>query len=110
MQFREGKIPSPGTFRLVLDRVSDYYGTDRDAFTDLNDYQVYQVNAPYGDLDEFSEYVFVKKDTELAQKLDKTVGLGDDPLAVIITLDRKAFAHGVKHFLITDYITEGWFR
>ncbi|MBP9224914.1 MAG: hypothetical protein KBF76_13670 [Verrucomicrobiales bacterium] len=110
VRFREGKIPSPGTFRLVLDRVSDYYGTDRDAFTDLNDYQVYQVNAPYGDLDEFSEYVFVKKDTELAQKLDKTVGLGDDPLAVIITLDRKAFAHGVKHFLITDYITEGWFR
>lgn len=110
VRFREGKIPSPGTFRLVLDRVSDYYGTDRDAFTDLNDYQVYQVNAPYGDLDEFSEYVFVKKDTELAEKLNKTVGLGDDPLAVIITLDSKAFAHGVKHFLITDYLTEGWFR
>ena len=70
----------------MLDRVSDYYGTDRDAFTDLNDYQVYQVNAPYGDLDEFSEYVFVKKDTEPAQSdmgVGDEISTGDDVLSVI---------------------------
>jgi hypothetical protein len=52
----------------------------------------------------------VKKDTPLAKKLDGLVRLGDEPLAVVVTLDNKAFAHGVKHFVITELLTEGWFR
>ena len=68
------------------------------------------MNPPYGDLNEFSEFVFVKKDTPLAKKLDELVRLGDEPLAVVVTLDNKAFAHGVKHFVITELLTEGWFR
>jgi hypothetical protein len=109
-RFRDGKMPGPATFRVVIERVSDYYGTDRAAFTNLKDHYVYQINPPYGDLNEFSEYAFVKKDSELAKKLDGVIGLGDEPLAVIVTLDKKAFEHGVKHFVITDYLTEGWFR
>jgi hypothetical protein len=107
--FRDGKVPSPGTFRLILERFTDYYGSDRDAFTDLGDYLVYQVYPPYGET-EFSEFVFVKKDSELGRKLDKLVGIGDEPLAVVITLDQQAFAHGVKHFVITNLVTEGWFK
>ena len=94
----------------MIERVTDYYGSDLKDFKTLKDYQVYQVNPPYGDLNEFSEYAFVKKDSELAKKFEKVVGLGDEPLAVIVTLDEKAFEHGVKHYVITDYLTEGWFR
>lgn len=110
VRFRDGTMPRPSTFRVVIERVSDYYGTDREAFTNVKDYYVYQINPPYGDLNEFSEYAFVKKDSEVAKKLEKVVSLGDEPLAVIVTLDEEAFAHGVKHFVITDYLTEGWFR
>ena len=110
LRFREGTMPPPATFRLIVERFSDYYGSDKDAFTDLKDHYVYQVNPPYGDRNEFSEFVFVKKDTPLAKKLDGLVRLGDEPLAVVVTLDNKAFAHGVKHFVITELLTEGWFR
>lgn len=110
VRFRDGKMPRPATFRVVVERVSDYYGSDREGFKDLGSYNVYQINPPYGELNEFSEYAFVKKDTELAKQLDAVVGLNDEPLAVIITLDEKPFAHGVKHYLITEYVTEGWFR
>ncbi|MEQ1839773.1 MAG: hypothetical protein ABL994_05145, partial [Verrucomicrobiales bacterium] len=110
VRFRDGKMPRPSTFRVVVERVSDYYGSDREGFKDLASYNVYQINPPYGDLNEFSEYAFVKKDSEVAKKLDSVVGLNDEPLAVIITLDEKPFEHGVKHYLITEYVTEGWFR
>ncbi|MDF1826332.1 MAG: hypothetical protein P1U68_16925 [Verrucomicrobiales bacterium] len=110
VEFQKGAIASPHTFRLVIERVSDYYGSDRDGFTNLDDFYVYQINPPYGDLSEFSEYAFVKKDSGLAAELEKVVGLNDEPLAVILTVEQKAFAHGVKHIEITDYVTEGWFR
>lgn len=110
VKFQRGSIASPATVRLVVERVSDYYGSDRDGFENLDDYYVYQVNPPYGDLNEFSDYAFVKADSEIAKELDKVVGLGDQPLAVIVTLSQEAFSHGVKHLVITDYVTEGWFR
>jgi hypothetical protein len=110
LRFREGTMAPPATFRLIVERFSDYYGSDKDAFTELKDHYVYQVNPPYGDLNEFSEFVFVKKDTPLAKQLDGLVRLGDEPLAVVVTLDNKPFAHGVKHFVITELLTEGWFR
>ena len=110
VKFQNGGIAAPQTFRLVIERVTDYYGPDRDGFTDLSDYYVYQINPPYGDLNEFSEYAFVKRDSEVAAKLDEVVGLGAEPLAVIVTLDYQSFQHGVKHLTVTDYVTEGWFR
>lgn len=109
-KFREGAIASPHTFRLVAERMSDYYGPDKDTFADIGNYLVYQVNPPYGNLNEFSEYAFVEKDSETARQLDAVVGLSDDPLAVIITLEQRTMAHGTKHFIVTDYVTEGWFR
>jgi len=109
LRFRDGKMSPPATFRLILERFTDYYGSDRDAFADLGDYLVYQVYPPYGET-EFSEFVFVKKDSELGKKLDKLVGIGDEPLAVVVTLDQRPFAHGVKHYVVTELVTEGWFR
>lgn len=109
-RFLEGSIASPGTFRVVIERVSDYYGPDRSDFTELGDYLVYQINPPYGDLGEFSEYAFVKKESEVAKQLEEVVGLGEEALAVIVTLEQKKFAHGIAHEVVTDYVTEGWFR
>ncbi len=110
VRFREGYLSRPSTFRVVIERVSDYFGTDRANFKDLATYNVYQVKPPYGEPDEFSEYAFVKKDSPLAKKLDAVVGLNDEPLAVMVTIDEKLLDHGTKHFVITDYLTEGWFR
>lgn len=110
LRFRQGTMPPPATFRLIIERASDYYGSDREAFKDIDDYLIYQVSPPYGDLNEFTESVFVKKGTDLAKALDKLVPLGEEPLAVVVTLDQKAFGHGIKHIVITDLVTEGWFR
>ncbi|MEM9284235.1 MAG: hypothetical protein AAGA96_20650, partial [Verrucomicrobiota bacterium] len=110
VKFLEGSIASPHTLRVVIERVSDYYGPDREAFPNLSDYYVYQVNPPYGGLNEFSSYAFVKKDSQLASELDSVVGLNEEPLAVIVTLEEKPFAHGINHLMVTDYVTEGWFR
>ena len=61
VRFQEGALASPQTFRVVIERKSDYYGTDRDKFENLGDYFVYEINPPYGDLNEFAEYAFLKK-------------------------------------------------
>lgn len=110
VEFQNGAIASPHSFRLVLERVSDYFGADRDEFTNLDDFFVYQINPPYGDLSEYSEYAFVKKDSALAGELEEIVGLNDEALAVIVTIEQKMFPHGKKHIEITDLVTEGWFR
>lgn len=110
VKFREGAMPRPSTFRLVIERVSDYYGTDREAFADIADYQIYKIGPPYGGPDEFTEYAFVKKDSEVANQLGELIALGEDPLAVIVTIDEQPFAHGVKHYVISEFHTEGWFR
>lgn len=110
VKFQEGSIASPHTLRVVIERVSDYYGLDRDGFKDLDDHYVYQINPPYGDLNEFSDYAFVRKDSPVAAELEEVVGLNDEPLAVIVTLEQQMFSHGVEHLVIKDYVTEGWFR
>lgn len=110
VKFQQGGIAAPHTFRVAIERVSDYYGPDRDQFENLEDYLVYKINPPYGGDDEFMEYAFVKKGTELAEELDANAGLGDDALAVILTLDYEQFPHGEKHLVVKDYVTEGWFR
>ena len=110
VKFLAGDIPSPHTLRVVINRVSDYYGLDRDGFTNLDDYFVYRVKPPYGGLNEFSTYAFVKKDSPIAARFEEVISLNQDPLAVIITMEEKPFPHGMNHYVITDYITEGWFR
>ena len=110
VKFQDGTIASPHNFRVVLEQKSDYFGPDRDTFTDRDDYLCFEVSPPYGSPGEFSQFAFVKKGTPLAEKLNKNVGLGEDLLAVLVTLDYKVFPHGVKHLVITKWITEGWFE
>lgn len=108
-KFLEGEMSNPGTYRVVLERKSDYYGLDRDSFSDLDDYYVFGINAPYGELNEFSDAAFVRRDSPMASDLDAVVGLNDEPLAVILTLERVSFPHGTEHLVIKEYVTEGWF-
>ncbi len=110
VRFRDGTIASPHNFRVVLEQKSDYFGKDRDAFKDRKDYLCFEVSPPYGNPGEFSQYAFVKKGTALATQLNKNIGLGEDLLAVVVTLDFKQFAHGKRHMVITKWVTEGWFQ
>lgn len=110
LRFREGKMAPPQTLRVIMERFSDYYGSDREQFTDLDKYHVYQVNPPYGDLNEFSEFVFVERDSEVGKNLAKLIALGEEPLAVIAKFDQKTFPHGARHFVVTELVSEGWFR
>ncbi len=110
LRFREASMPEPATFRVVLEQLSDYYGSDRDQIKDLSDYLVYNVSMPYGGDGEFSDAAFVKKDSEVAKELSKIMKLGEDPLAVTITLEKRAFDHGTKHFIITKLFPEGWIQ
>lgn len=106
----QAAVASPRTFRLLVERLSGYYGGDRATFTDLDDYDVFQINPPYGLTNEFAETVFLPKSSELAKQLSQLVKLGEEPLAVIITVDWKTFPHGAKHLVLTNMVTEGWFR
>jgi len=106
----QGAVASPRTFRILIERISGYYGGDRATFADLDDYDVFQINPPYGLTNEFAENVFLPKNSELAKRLATLVKLGEEPLAVIITLDWKTFPHGAKHLVLTNMVTEGWFR
>lgn len=109
-KFLSGEIASPHTFRVVVEQKSDYFGADREEFAEKGDYLIFEVNPPYGGLGEYQEYAFVEKGSPLAGKLGGDVGLGDEPLAVMVSLDWKEFAHGKKHLVIEDYVTEGWFE
>ncbi|NNE91495.1 MAG: hypothetical protein HKN23_07600 [Verrucomicrobiales bacterium] len=108
VKFKNGQIPGPRTFRLVMVRQSGYYGSDRDGFADRDNYQVYKIVPPYGDLD-YEEVAFIPKSSPLAARAEKFLPLGMDPLAVMITIDYKAFPHGINHIVITDIVTDGWF-
>ena len=108
LKFRDGEINAPASFRLVLERVEKYPGSDREGFTDVDQYLCYALNPPYGKPGEFTEYAFVKKGTQLAAEMDNAVGPGSQPLAAIVTLDRKPFSHGVKNLVITKF-SEGWY-
>ncbi len=110
VKFLAGDIPSPHTLRVVINRVSDYYGPDRERFPDLDQHYVYRVEPPYGGMNEFSTYAFVRKDSPIAAQFEGVVSLNDDPLAVIVTMESKPFAHGINHHVITDFVTEGWYR
>ena len=108
VKYREAKIKRPRKFRLVAERVATYSGPDA---THMKGFDCYQLNPPYGGFRAFSEYAFVKKGSDLASKLDRTIGSGkNEPLAVIFTIDAKEFSPGVTHYIITDFISEGWFE
>ncbi len=108
--FRNGSDNQEETFRIVAQRKSDYYGSDREAFEKLDDYHVFELNPPYGSANEFEEYAFVKKDSPVGKKLDATLSLEDGAIPLMLTLERQAFPHGVKHIVIKDFAAEGWFR
>jgi|GEM_PF-1958582 len=110
VRFEDGTIASPHSFRVVLEQKTSYFGTDREGFTDRDDYLCFEVSPPYGSQGEFSKFAFVKKGTPLAAKLNKEIALGSELLAVVVTLDYKKFPHGVRHMIITKWITEGWFQ
>ncbi|MDF1816816.1 MAG: SUMF1/EgtB/PvdO family nonheme iron enzyme [Verrucomicrobiales bacterium] len=110
VKFREGKIKGPHDFRLVAERVTEYPGRDKDILEEIGDYRCYELNPPYGGYRVFSEYAFVKKGTPVARQLDAKIRLGEDPLAVTVTLERKLFANGTKRLVITKFVSEGWFK
>ncbi|MEO0413766.1 MAG: hypothetical protein AAF226_02300 [Verrucomicrobiota bacterium] len=107
VKFQQGQIPSPHTFRLVVHRQSDYFGPDREGFKDLTNYLVYKISTPYGD---HEEWAFIKKGTQIANDMDRIMKLGDEPLAMIVTIENKAFSHGINHLMISKLVAEGWFN
>ncbi len=108
--FRNDSDNQEKTFRIVAQRKSDYYGSDREAFERLEDFHVFELNPPYGSANEFEEYAFVPKDSPVGKKLDVAISLEDGAIPLMLTLERQAFPHGVKHIVIKDFAAEGWFR
>lgn len=103
-EFRDGQSDGPATFRFVMQRHS-YWGSDRNAFTNSNDYLCYKVEPPYPGGEAF---VFVEKDSALAAEVEKIATWGMPPVDVVLTLERKEFPHGVKHFVIKSLDKPSW--
>lgn len=103
-EFRDGNQSGPATFRLVMQRHS-YWGPDRTEFANSNDYLCYQVRPPYPDAEAF---VFVEKNSAIATELERIATWGLPPVDVVLTLERKEFPHGVKHFVVKSLDKESW--
>lgn len=104
IEFRDGQSDGPATFRFVMQRHS-YWGPDRSEFTNSNDYLCYKVEPPYPGGEAF---VFVQKDSPLAAEVEKIATWGLPPVDVVLTLERKEFPHGVKHFVIKSLDKLSW--
>ncbi|MCB1237966.1 MAG: hypothetical protein KDM91_23065, partial [Verrucomicrobiae bacterium] len=96
----------PAVFRVALARQS-YWGPDRSAFTDRDNYLCLKVSPPYP---ESQIEAFVAKDSELGRQLEGAVVWGAPPLAATVELKREKFAHGATHYIVSKLITDGWFR
>ncbi|MEM7697464.1 MAG: hypothetical protein AAF236_03560 [Verrucomicrobiota bacterium] len=110
VKFVDGELPRPRSLRVVVERVDQYRGSDRDGFSNLNEFEVFRVFPPYGDFNELAQYAFVKKGTGMASELIKNTPAEEFPPAAILTLDYEAMPHGIKHLVIKDYVLDGWFQ
>lgn len=104
-RFMEQKDPAPRMFRVQIER-TDYYGADRPQFKNLADYVVYKLTVPGTALDAFG---FVDRNSPLAKKMTELADWSQYPLACILELKKTAFPHGTEHFVITRFITDGWY-
>ncbi len=102
--FIDGKIQPPSPFRVVMERVRIKGGAE------LDGYACYKLNPPYGGYLEHQQYAYVDLGTTEGQKVTDTVALGDAPLAVIITLDKKELPTGKQSLIITELLHEGWLK
>lgn len=108
-RYLEGDWQGAATFRVVAERKEEGRVPDKDTIPNPENYLFFELNAPYGGLNEFSRYALVESGTELAVRLDEVLGIGDEPLAVIVTLGKKKIG-GTERYVITDYVADGWFR
>ena len=97
---------APADFRAVVKR-AEYWGPDRNSFTDLDDYLCYEVELPYT---EETFFAFVRKSDPTATQLKKAVNWGSPPLAGILRFEHRQFPHGNTHLVITGFLTEDWYR
>lgn len=104
VKFRDSEEMGPGDFRLVMQRHS-YWGPDREEFTSSGEFNCYKIEAPYPDS---AAFVFVGKDSALAEEIEKISTWGLPPVDVVLTLERKKFPHGVNHFVITGLAKPSW--
>ena len=107
VKFNNGEIAGKQKFKLIIEHLSTYYGTDAEAFTNLKDYYVFRLAPPYGSKD-LEEVAFVAKTSPIGTKLNELVPLNSSPLAVTVELENQSFPHGVNHLVITRVVTDGW--
>lgn len=103
-KFRTSSETGPANFRLVMQRYS-YWGDDRKEFKDIDDYLCYKVEPPYPD---YETFVFVPKDSALAQKIEQFASWGMPAVDVVLKLERKTFAHGAKHLVVISLEKPIW--
>ena len=109
VKFNNGEIAGQKKFKLIIEHLSTYYGTDAEVFTNLKDYYVFRLAPPYGSKD-LEEVAFVAKTSPIGTKLNELVPLNSSPLAVTVELENQSFPHGVNHLVITRVVTDGWFE
>lgn len=106
--FLNGELSGDPTFRVVAERIESLDRVAEEAMGKMDDYLIYQLSAPYGELNENSTYAFAPKGTETAQRMDEVMGVADEPLATILTLGKKKVGD-IVFYVIDDYVSEGWF-
>ena len=94
----------PKSFRVLLTR-EGYWGSDREAFTTLNDFLCYSVESPDN---ETKVNVFIHRNAALAKEFEAAASWGLPALAAIVELELKRFPHGADHLVINKLITDGW--
>ena len=82
-----------------------YWGPDRKEFKEIDEYLCYKVEPPYPD---YETFVFVSKDSAVAQKIEQFASWGMPAVDVVLKLERKTFSHGAKHLVIKSLEKPSW--
>jgi hypothetical protein len=104
--FVEESQEKPGTFRVVLQRVT-YWESDRDQIPLVDQLLCYKIDPPYPG---FTRFAFVDRDTPIGKQLAKDLSWESDPLAAEVQLRWSTFPGGKSYLTIDQMVSRTWVR
>jgi hypothetical protein len=96
----------PGTFRVVLQRVT-YWESDRDQIPGVDQLLCYKIDPPYPG---FTRFAFLDRDTPIGKQMAKELSWESDPLAAEVQLRWAKFPGGKSYLTIDELVSRSWVR
>jgi hypothetical protein len=105
-RFVEEMPPTPGRFRVVLQRVT-YSESDRDEIPGLDQFLCYKIDPPYPGMTRFA---FVDKEKPIGKQMAREISWEADPLAAEVQLKWETFPGGKRYLTVEQLVSTSWVR